>query len=148
MTKPGERKCKQQKSCSILSQGHLLTTITIQKSVITLYYLPVGPFTEITTKLWTCVCIWTKPMSTCTVQGVIDWNISQVRAQVRKGCVLCFYLFILCSHRYNLFNDVGLIFRWLLRDTNTHKPNAFCRLVSKLDEHTLPFNPSMVESHP
>lgn len=73
---------------------------------------------------------------TRTVQGVIDWNASQVCVQVGHGCVLCFHLFILCSHGYNFFNDVGLIFRWLLRDRNTHKPIGFA--VPNLSKTPLP----------
>lgn len=79
--------------------------------------------------------LWQIVHKTSTVQGVIDLNASQVRVEVSHGRVLCFHLVILCSHRYDFFNDVGLVFRWLLQERNTHKAVQF-RNPTKTPVHT------------
>lgn len=57
--------------------------------------------------------------------------------QVSHGRVL-FHLVILCSHGYNFFNDVGLIFRWLLQVRNTHKAKGLAVRFRNLSKTPLP----------
>lgn len=110
MTKPGERKWNQQKI--------LTYSVTIVRGVLT--------FRSLSKKarlvLHLCVdasFIWITIISNCVwnVRGS-DIYASQICVQVGQVCI-SIYLFIHCSHRYNFFNDVGLIFRWLLKERST-----------------------------
>lgn len=64
----------------------------------------------------------------------VKWCMDGARVEVSHGCALCSHLFILCSHGDNFFNDVGLIFRWLLKERNTQKPKSFAVRFQKLSD--------------